>query len=86
MFRRVLPVTLVVAPTPELLIGFPTFKEAQEMQHFVPTAPLNEIEDRLERLQGRVKSGEIVLLKPAHPQKMELGMSIRWSVPPNRET
>ena len=58
----------MVTPTPEQLLGFPTWDEARHAQRLCLTAPMSEVRRFLESLASDVRAGRIRVIQPQHPQ------------------
>ena len=70
-----------VIPTPEQLLGFPTRDEQIQVQTFLLTAPINDVERFLVELTPRVLSGEVEAIRPENPQPPTEGPT-QWIVQP----
>jgi len=65
-----LPVTVMCTPTPELLIGLPTFERAERLQSLLLNAPLKIVRKEIEAQRN---SKDAVIISPAHPQPQTRG-------------
>lgn len=57
-----------VTPTPQQLLGFPTFEEAKRAQQICLTAPLSEAASFLQSLAPDVAAGRIVAITFDNPE------------------
>jgi hypothetical protein len=58
----------MVTPTPEQLLGFPTWEEAQHAQKVCLTKPMPKVRQFLQGLAPAVRTGRIRVIQPEHPQ------------------
>jgi hypothetical protein len=58
----------IVKPTPQQLLGFPTYEEAKHAQNVCLTAPMPEVRRFLESIAPDVKAGRIVAIQPRRPE------------------
>lgn len=59
---------LEVAPVPEQLIGFRTREEQLEIQQFLLTAPIEDVDRYLASLPPKIKAGEMGYVRPRNPE------------------
>jgi hypothetical protein len=67
-----------VTPTPQQLLGFPTYEEAAEAHRICLQAPLDEVRRLFESLRACVKSGRVRVIQPRHPQPQTDG-PVTWT-------
>ena len=58
----------LVTPTPQQLLGFPTYEEAYEAQQVCLTAPMDKVRQFLAGLSPDVRKGRVRVIQPSHPQ------------------
>lgn len=77
----------VVSPTPEQLVGYPTFEEAEAAQQLCLTAPITEVRDYFKRMLPDVKSGRLAVINPPNPETPPAvpGGSTSWMDRPARD-
>jgi hypothetical protein len=68
----------LVTPTPEQMLGFPTFEEAYEAQQVCLNEPMPKVQRFLLSLSADVKSGRIRVIQPKHPQPPTSGPTM-WT-------
>jgi len=59
---------LNVSPVPEQLIGFRTREEQLEIQQFLLTAPIADVQQYMTSLPEKIESGELAYVRPQHPE------------------
>jgi hypothetical protein len=68
----------LLTPTPEQLIGFPTWEEAEDAQRICLQASMDVIRGFFAGLRPHVGSGRIRVIRPAHPQPPTSGPTM-WT-------
>jgi hypothetical protein len=68
---------LEVAPVPEQLIGFRTREKQLEIQQFLLTAPMDDVQQYMASLPAKIKSGEVACVRPRNPEPPTHG-STSW--------
>ena len=63
----------VCRPTPQQLIGFPTFEEARAAQRLCLTAPISEVRAFMRSLVPHVLAGRVCVIEPEHPDPSTTG-------------
>jgi len=71
----------VVSPTPQQMLGFPTFEEAKHAQQICLTAPMNEVKRFLQSLAPDVKAGRLVAIMPDNPEPATRGTTMWLEAP-----
>ena len=67
--------SVAVSPVPELLLGFKTQDEQLEVQHFLLTAPTDEVAKYMKSLPSKIRSGEVHYIRPENPEPPTEGHS-----------
>lgn len=62
-----------VIPTPEILVGFPTAKEAKQNQRCLLEAAFAEVREKMHSWMSR---GDLKIIKPEHPDPPTTGPTI----------
>jgi hypothetical protein len=74
-----------VIPTPEQLIGFPTWEEAKAVQDFLLNASIEDVAEFMTReMPNKIEKREAVYIRPEHPQPPTHGKTAWFDFNENR--